>query len=83
MTPYPGVDRPAIEGNLMMQSGMLALEMRVPLVGYALRRWSVDCSTKRTLDPKEHRLWLKNSQTLYGLESAALAPGYTNTVDSK
>jgi len=57
-------------------NGVLALDMRAPLVGYALRRWSVDCSTEHGLDPKEHHLWLKNSQTLYGVESAALAPGY-------
>ena len=27
-------------------------------------------------DPKEHLLRIKNSQTLLGVESAALAPGY-------
>jgi len=54
---------------------------RVPQVGYALRRWSLDCSTMHSLDPREHHLWLKNSQTLYGLESAALAPGYA-TLDA-
>jgi hypothetical protein len=60
----------------MMHNGMLALDMRAPLVGYALRRWSVDCSAKHTLNPKAHHLWLNNPQTLYGVESAALAPGY-------
>jgi len=51
--------------------------MRAPLVGYALRRWAVDCTPKHGLDPKQHHLHLKNPQTLYGVESAALAPGYT------
>ena len=60
----------------MMHNGMLALDMRAPLVGYALRRWSVDCSAKHTLNPKAHHLWLNNPQTLYGVESATLAPGY-------
>ncbi len=66
-----------VEADFRMNNGVLALDMRAPLVGYALRRWSVDCSSKHSLDPKEHHLWLKNSQTLYGVESAALAPGYT------
>lgn len=57
---------------------MLAIDMRAPLVGYALRRWSVDCSGKHSLDPKAHHLYLSNTQTLYGVESAALAPGYEN-----
>lgn len=79
LVPHPGIAHPkAIESDFRMSNGMLALDIRAPLVGYAIRRWSVDCSTKHTLDPKEHHLWLKNSQTLYGVESAALAPGYSN-----
>jgi hypothetical protein len=38
----------------------------------------VDCSPEHSLDPKEHHLWLNNPQTLYGVESAALAPGYNS-----
>ena len=84
LVPHRGIAHPtAIEADLMMHNGMLALDMRAPLVGYALRRWSVDCSSKHTLDPKEHHLWLKNSQTLYGVESAALAPGYATLEASK
>jgi predicted DNA-binding transcriptional regulator YafY len=79
LVPHPGIAHPkAIESDFKMTNGVLALDMRAPLVGYALRRWGVDCSTKHTLDPKEHHLWLKNSQTLYGVESASLAPGYSN-----
>jgi hypothetical protein len=51
--------------------------------GYAAWQWSVDRSSVHELDAKEHHLWLKSSQTLYGVESAALAPGYNNIVDSK
>ena len=80
MSPHPGVEHPeAIEADYQMKDGMLVLDMRAPLVGYALRRWSVDCSTKHILDPKKHHLWLKNSQTLYGVESAILASGYSST----
>ena len=76
-TPHPGVDHPeAIEADYQMKDGMLVLDMRAPLVGYALRRWAVDCSDKNSLDPKSHHLRLSNLQTLYGVESASLAPGY-------
>ena len=63
----------------MHKKDLLTLDMRAPLVGYALRRFSVDCSTKHPLDPKEHHLWLKNLETLYGVESAALAPEYPSS----
>lgn len=74
---HPGIAHPeAIEADYGMQGGILALEMRAPLVGYALRRWSVDCSAAASLDPKQHHLRLLNPATLYGVESASLAPGY-------
>jgi len=77
LVPHPGVEHPeAIEADYQMTDGVLALDMRAPLVGYALRRWAVDCSHDNALNPKEHHLRLKNPQTLYGVESATLAPGY-------
>ena len=77
MNPHPGVEHPeAIEADYQMKDGMLVLDMRAPLVGYAMRRWAVDCTDKNSLDPKVHHLYLNNPQTLYGVESAALAPGY-------
>ena len=79
MSPHPGVEHPkAIEADYQMKDGMLVLDMRAPLVGYALRRWAVDCTSKHLLDPRSHHLYLKNSQTLYGVESASLAPGYSS-----
>ena len=84
LVPPPGIAQSkAIEADFRMNNGVLALDRRSPLVEYALRRWSVDCSSEHSPDPKEHRLWLKNLQTLYGVESAALAARYNNTVDSK
>jgi hypothetical protein len=62
----------------MMINCVLAVDMRAQMVGCALRKWSVDCSPEHSLDPKEHHLWLNNPQTLYGVESAALAPGYNS-----
>lgn len=75
--PHPRVKHPeAIEADYGMRNGMLAVEIRAPLAGYALRRWAVDCSEDRSLDPVEHQLCLLNYPTLYGVESATLAPGY-------
>jgi hypothetical protein len=77
LVPHPGVvHRAAIEADYGMTEGMLTLNMRAPLVGYALRRWAVDCSEDLSLDHNSHHLCLKNRATLYGVESAALAPGY-------
>ncbi len=79
LVPHPGVEHPeAIEADYQMKNGMLVLNMRAPLVGYALRRWAVDCTPKHLLDPRSHHLYLYNLQTLYGVESASLAPGYSN-----
>jgi len=79
MSPHPGVEHPeAIEADYQMKDGMLVLDMRAPLVGYALRRWAVDCTPDHRLDPRSHHLSLLNLQTLYGVESANLAPGHIN-----
>jgi hypothetical protein len=77
--PHPSIKYPeAIEADYQMKNGMLVLNIRAPLVGYALRRWSVDCTVDQSLDPNQHHLCLKNLQTLYGVESASLAPGHNN-----
>ena len=77
MNPYPGVEHPeAIQADYQMKDGMLILDMRAPLVGYALRRWAVDCTAAHLLDPREHHLHLNSPQALYGVESASLAPGF-------
>lgn len=78
LVPHPGVEHPeAIEADYQMKDGMLVLDMRAPLVGYALRRWAVDCTPNHVLDPRSHHLYLSNPQTLYGVESAALVPGFS------
>ena len=51
MNPHPGVEHPkAIEADYQMKDGMLVLDMGAPLVGYALRRWSVDCTSDNALE---------------------------------
>lgn len=74
--PHPGVRwARAVEADYAMQDGVLRLRSRAALAGYMLRRWSIDCSPDHSLDPALHHLWLRNPQTLYGVESAIFAPG--------
>lgn len=80
LAPHPGIAQPkAIEADYGMQDGMLMIKARAALAGYVLRRWSIDSTADHRLDPTSHQLWLRNPQTLYGVESAALAPGYAKT----
>jgi len=65
-----------IEADYGIQNGVLKMRSRAALVGYLLQRWSVDCSADHSLNAKQHHLWLANPQTLYGVESALMAPGY-------
>ena len=75
---HPAADWPqGIEVDYGMLEGCLKMRARAALVGYLLQRWSVDSSEGHTLNPKLHHLWLRNPQTLYGVESAKLAPGYS------
>lgn len=76
VVPHPGVRwAKAIESDYAMEDGVLRLRSRAALAGYLLRRWSIDCSPDHSLDPASHHLWLRNTQTLYGVESAVFAPG--------
>lgn len=76
VVPHPGVKQPkAIEADYAMDRGVLKIKTRAALAGYVLRRWSIDASPDHRLDPASHHLWLRNTPTLYGVESAALAPG--------
>lgn len=76
LVPHPGIAWPkAVEADYGMSDGVLRIKSRAALAGYVLRRWSIDCSPDHWLDPASHHLWLRNPQTLYGVESAELAPG--------
>ena len=77
LVPHP--DQPRPEVTLMdfdMPGGVMRLKVRAALAGYALRKWSVDCSPEHSLRGPEYRLWLKDCLSLYGVETAVLAPGY-------
>ena len=77
LVPHPGARWPeGIRADYGMTDGMLCVRSRAAMAGYFLHRWQVDCTPTHAMDPGEHHLWLRNPQTLYGVESAALAPGY-------
>jgi predicted DNA-binding transcriptional regulator YafY len=79
LVPHPGIKWPkAVEADYGMEEGALRVKTRAALAGYVLRRWSVDSTDDHSLDPASHHLWLRNPQTLYGVESASLAPGRAN-----
>jgi predicted DNA-binding transcriptional regulator YafY len=60
LVPHPNITHPkAIEADFQMRNGVITLDLRAPLVGYVLRRWSVDCTTNHLMDPKTHHLWLR------------------------
>lgn len=81
LVPHPGLVHPeAIVVDYGMTEDVLRLKVRAALAGYALLRWGVDSSPDHALDPARHHLWLRNPQTLYGVESAGLAPGHTTSV---
>jgi hypothetical protein len=81
LVPHPGLKWPeAVGADYGMENGSLRLRARAALVGYILRRWSIDCSIDHSMDPNAHHLWLRNTPLLHGIESATLAPGYTAAV---
>ena len=76
--PHPhNVEHPtAIKLDFGMENGMLEVNVRAAMAGYLLRRWNVDCSESGSLSGPEYQLYLQNTQTLYGVENLAIAPGY-------
>lgn len=66
----------AIEMDFGLKNGVLSINVRAAMAGYLLRRWNVDCSESASLSGPEYQLYLRNTQTLYGVDNLALAPGY-------
>lgn len=74
---HPNSERPELAAlDYPMVDGVLRVRARAALAGYVMRRWSVDCSPDHRLRNPEYSLWLRDSLALYGVESAAIAPGY-------
>ena len=77
LVPHPAQPRPEITRmDYGLHDGPLRLKLRAAIAGYVLRKWSVDCSPDHRLQGPEYRLWLKDHLSLYGVETAAFAPGY-------
>ena len=77
LVPHPDRPYPEItEMDYGMRDGVLRMKLRAAIVGYVLRKWSVDCSADHSLDGAEYRLWLRDPLAVYGVENAVLAPGY-------
>lgn len=77
LVPHPQLQFPgAIKADYQMTGKAMRYSVRAAVAGYLLHRWQVDCSVDHSLDPAAHHLWLENTQTLYGVESAVMAPGY-------
>ena len=83
LVPHPDQSHPEVtQMDYDMPRGVLHLKLRAALAGYALRKWSVDCSPDHSLRGLEYRLWLKEHLALYGVETAILAPGYPSNKGS-
>jgi hypothetical protein len=76
LVPHPDAPAPEVSAlDYPMEGGVLRVRARAALAGYVMCRWNVDCSPDHSLRGAEYRLWLRDPLALYGVESAALAPG--------
>ncbi|MEW8073881.1 MAG: WYL domain-containing protein [Candidatus Thiodiazotropha endolucinida] len=84
LVPHPNPDNVTHPETIVldhhMSEGELRINVRAAVAGYLLRRWNIDCSEDHSLVGREYQLWLGNHPTLYGVNSASLAPGYTEAV---
>ncbi len=77
LVPHPAYGRPeVVQMDYGMKGGVLRVRATGATVGYLLRRWNVDCSVDHRLAGPEYALWLSDPLSLYGAETALLAPGY-------
>lgn len=77
LVPHPAFGRPeVVQMDYGMKDGVLRVRATGATVGYLLRRWNVDCSINHRLVGPEYALWLRDPLSLYGAETAILAPGY-------
>lgn len=82
LVPHPDQPHPDItEMDYGMRDGVLRMKLRAATAGYVLRKWNIDCSSDHRLPGAEYSLWLKDPLLLYGVETAALAPGYIMPMD--
>ena len=76
LVPHPNLEHPsAVAADYDMEGDVLHLRLRAPLVGYVTQFWGIDTTPDHSLDPQRHHLWLRNTVTLYGVESLRFSPG--------
>jgi hypothetical protein len=79
LVPHPSITHfKAIELDYDMVDGKVELDVREALLGYLMRQWNVDCSLENTLVGAQYQLKLDNINTLQGIHSMSIAPGYIN-----
>jgi hypothetical protein len=77
IVPHPRLKHAkTIEIDYAMENGVLNVNVRAAVSGYALRRWNVDCTEDHSMEGPEYHLWLRNRQALYGVDNLIIAPGY-------
>jgi predicted DNA-binding transcriptional regulator YafY len=80
LVPHPGniQEKGSIEMDYGMVDGSMKVTLRKAVVGYVLRHWNVDSTPDHSLDGKHFQLWLKNRNSIDGIEEIILAPGVNN-----
>ncbi len=74
--PPPGIEHPwAIEAAYGKEKGCIRIKSRAALSANVLKRWNADASPDYHVSPFIYRMWLRNTSTLYGGESAAITSG--------
>ena len=58
-----------------MVNNLLELEVRFAVAGYVLRHWNIDSSPDHSLESRNFQLWLRNGNTIDGIERLVTAPG--------
>ena len=78
LIPHPKLMHPEVVSmDYTMENNRLRVEIRAAFAGYLLRLWNIDCSKNCKSNGREFHLALKNPEALYGVDNAALAPGYS------
>jgi hypothetical protein len=77
LVPHPDYEsKELVPLDYPMQDGVLKVRVRAANAGYMLQQWNVDCSPDHSERGLKYALWLRDPLSLYGSESAMLAPGY-------
>ena len=79
LAPHPSniAEKKSIELDYHMINGSIEITVKKAVAGYMLRHWNVDCTENHNLDGKHFQLWLKNRNSINGIEQVILAPGLT------